>query len=484
MPDRIEEFIVGRNLDAIYERLVSIVGRESVSRDEVDLVAYSKDWIFDSATTSHMPDLVVRPDTTMQVAEIVRLANMEKIPVVPWGGGTGVHGQAIAVRGGIIIDMKAMNRVLEIEKDDWIAKLQPGITILKLNQELSKHGFWFPHDPESKPISTVGGAISVDGVSTFGSRYGGAVEWVLGLTVVLPTGEIVKLGSKAYAQSAGYKLHWLFIGAEGTLGIITEATVRIFPLPKVRVIDIILYEDIAKAVKAALKILEAGLAPEEIWITCHRRFAVYAKEYEEKYGKSVGGIPKDVGAALCIGFAGWPEVVNVQREIMLKISGGTPIEDRALVEAWWFSKYLVHESATWSTLSLKKKYASVYPSVPYSRIRDLYELYIRLARKYKLEIFGLGILTKRPGFSPGLSCGVYFNDRDPDEVKRLGKFRKEVAQAGKDFGGVVEAWSGCGLLFKELCRYQNDSTTLELMRSIKALLDPNNILNPGKLFPE
>ncbi|MBS7287858.1 MAG: FAD-binding oxidoreductase, partial [Candidatus Freyarchaeota archaeon] len=214
--------------DLVVSELRRRLGKDKVFTEDFVRFAYSRDWSPRPAGDYSMPGVVVRPTSTDEVAEVVRVAYESGIPVVPFAGGTGMGGGAVPVEDCILIDTRGLNRILEIDKESMVVVTQAGVTVSALNEELAKHGLWWPHDPESKPVSTVGAAISCDNDGTFGIKYGKLADYLLDVVVVTGKGEVVRLGHrKALCSSTGYKLHWLMVGAEGTLGIVTEATLRV-----------------------------------------------------------------------------------------------------------------------------------------------------------------------------------------------------------------------------------------------------------------
>lgn len=474
------------------EALKSIVGPENVSCEEVDLIAYSRDWSLMDAGTAYMPDVVVRPRTTLEVAEVVRLANRERIPVIPWGGGTGLSGGALAVRGGIIIDMKGLNRIIEVDEENLLVRTQTGITVQKLNEELMKYGLWWPHDPESKFASTVGAAIACDNAGTFGTRYGGSlVDYLLGIEVVLPTGDIIRLGSKAPHSVSGYPLHWLFVGSEGTLGIITEATLRVYRLPQYRCVDIILFNSFKGAIEAGLRLIEAGLDPESINIIARDGFLYYTRLYEVKFNRPPR-VPEDVEAAMAISFGGLKELCDFQRDVALKICrevGGRVVEEKELVDIFWAEKYsLEYESGKnpWHLSQRQYKYAGIDLCVPIGKIPLMYKRYRELLTKYNLRpATGCFMYSKRLKFAPNCVFTVNVNDVDLEEVDRARRFIYELAKYAIELGGTISSSRGVGVaVTRELMPVEHDPVALQLMKRLKQMLDPNGIMNPGKKLPE
>jgi len=476
------------NSEKIFATLKSIVGPENVSCNKVDLIPYSRDWSLANASTIYMPDIVVRPKTTTEIAEVVRMANKERIPVVPWGGGTGLSGGALAVKGGIMIDMKGLDRIIEIDEENLTITTQTGITVQKLNEALKKHQLWWPHDPESKFASTVGAAIACDNAGTFGTKYGGSlVDYLLGIEVVLPTGDVVKFGSQAPHSVSGYPLHWLFIGSEGTLGIITQATLRVYRLPQYRCVDIIVFDSFKSAINAGLKIIEAGLDPESIHIMAKEGFIYYTKLYEVMFNK-VFKPPEKMEAAMAISFAGSKDVAEFQRSVASKIfveAGGMVVEERELVDIFWTEKHTLSYDAgknPWPLSQTQYKYTGIDLCVPIGKVPVLYEKYKGLLKKYNFKpATGCFMYSKRLKFAPNCIFTINVNDEDPEEVERAKKFICELAKYSIKYGGTISSSRGVGIaVTQSLMPVEHTHRALELMKKLKQMLDPNNIMNPGK----
>ncbi|MEX2753319.1 MAG: FAD-binding oxidoreductase, partial [Candidatus Freyarchaeota archaeon] len=231
--------------------LCSIVGEENVKSDIVDRYCYSTD----ASMYSSIPDVVVFPRTTDHVSEIMKFANAKEIPVTPRGAATGLCGGAVPLKGGIVIDLSKMNKILEIDLDNFCVRVEPGVIQNELNQVLNKHGFFFPPTPGSKKMCTIGGMISTNAGGMTAVKYGVTRNFVLGLKVVLASGEVLELGGKTLKRSLGLDLLQLFVGTEGTLGIITEALLRIVPLPEETAVIVSPFEDIYEATKAVNSVL-------------------------------------------------------------------------------------------------------------------------------------------------------------------------------------------------------------------------------------
>lgn len=466
------------------------LGEEKVSTDPSTLIAYSRDWSPRPAAETKMPDIVTRPTTTLEVAKIVKIANKYRIPVIPSAGLTGMGGGMVPHYGGIIIDTTALNKIIELDVENRTVTVQTGITIKRLNDELEPHGLWFPHDPESKPTSTVGAAIAVDNDSTFGIKYGKIGDYLLNAVLVTGSGEIIRVGHrKAQCTSTGYKLHQLLIASEGTLGIITEATLRIFPKPRARRIEMIVFPSIKKALDALERILQAGITVESAHINCKRRLHFYTHAYRIKYGREPK-IPKWAEALLAISISGDPEVVEFQMNYTLKICRemkGSQVKEREMVEGWWASKHTLTFQPfkqKWPDSQRKKKFGAADLGIPIAKVEEAYKKYLEIAKAYNLEILGMCCYHQRPNrVSPSISFALYVDDSNPQEVENFYKYVKEMSLMAVDLEGTMSTYIGDGDRLPEINKYEH-GPALKYMKAIKKVFDPNWIMNPGKKFPK
>ncbi|MHA1156943.1 MAG: FAD-binding oxidoreductase, partial [Candidatus Heimdallarchaeota archaeon] len=218
----------GKITPEIVQELKEAVGKDVIFDEKTHRMAYSRDWSPRDDKNTTLPDVVVRPRTTEEAAKIVAIANKHRIPVTPMGGLTGMGGGAVPIYGGIAFETKGLNKVLEIDVENMTATVQAGIPLWDLNQEAKRHGLYLPHEPESKKAVTVGASIACNNDSTFGIRHGRMVDHLSNAVIVTGEGKIVRAGRrKAMCSNSGYQLNWLLVGSEGTLGIVTEATVKL-----------------------------------------------------------------------------------------------------------------------------------------------------------------------------------------------------------------------------------------------------------------
>ena len=242
---------------ATVEELEKIVGSSNLSTRAEEIRCYSQD----ATLYKYQPDVIVRPSTTEEVSLILKLANRDRIPVTPRGGGTSTSGGPLPVKGGILLDLCSMNKILQLDLDNLTVVTEPGVICDRLNDELAKHGFFFPPDPASSPACTIGGMAAQNAAGNRAMKYGTTRDHVLWLEVVLPTGEIIKTGSRTLKSVSGFDLTRLLIGSEGSLGVITKIGLKLTPLPEHYATAFFLYDSVAALAKAASKIRGARIVP-------------------------------------------------------------------------------------------------------------------------------------------------------------------------------------------------------------------------------
>ncbi|MHA1798007.1 MAG: FAD-binding oxidoreductase [Candidatus Helarchaeota archaeon] len=477
------------NIEEIAEEIRIKIGKNNVLTEDFHAMTYSRDWSPRDAKEAYLPDIVTIPRNTEQVAEIIKIANKHKIPVTPIAGFTGMGGGAVPIKKGIVIDTKGFNKVLEVDVKNYTVTTQTGITVLDLNNYLiENHDLWWPHDPESKPSSTVGAAISTDNDSTFGIKYGKVGDYLLNAVLVTGTGDIVRLGHrKALCSSTGYKLHWLLINAEGTLGVVTECTLKIFPRVKTRRAEGIIFPSINQAINALIKILQAGLCIESAHVNCKQRLGFYTHAYRAKYGKEPD-IPDWAQALLFISFGGDEEVVNFSMDYALKIMiqmGGSIIKEEEIITGWWKSKHTLEFEPfkqKWPDSQRQKKFGSADLGIPIGNIEEAYAKYQELTKKHGIEILGMCVYNERPNrVSPSISFAVFVDDSNPDEVRRFYKYVRDMSKMAIDLEGTMSSYIGDGDRLGGFNRYEHGKS-LDYMWKLKQIFDPNNIMNPGKKF--
>jgi len=318
----------------ILEELVRIVGKEDVLTEKEDLASYA----FDGTTSwVHEPDVVVFPTSADEISQVLKLASREKIPVTPRGAGTNVSGGSIPIKGGIVLCTAKMNSILRIDKENLTATVEPGVVLMDLNVTLAKEGLFFPPDPQSFLGATMGGVIAENGGGPACVKYGVTKQYVLGLEVVLPSGDIIQLGSLTMKNVVGYDLTMLFTGSEGTLGVISKANLSVRPLPQATKTLMVVFDDVAVAGENVYRVLSGGIVPSKIELLDN--WVINSIERLQPMG-----LPTEAEALLLFEVDGVPEAVEKEAKQVEKVCrehGATEIRiaaDKAEADRYWAAR--------------------------------------------------------------------------------------------------------------------------------------------------
>lgn len=455
----------------LVDYLRNILAAGDVLSAPADLDRYSADALtpfraFDNAgMLERMADVVVIPRSVEQVCEVVRLANTTGTPIVPYGGGTGVMGAALPVQGGIVVDLKGLNKVLSVSPTDGTCVAEGGVVLQDLCDALEPHGCIFGHDPWSVPIATVAGAISTNGVGYMASAYGSMGAQVKGLEVVLPSGEV--LTTKAVKGASGPDLNHLFIGTEGVFGIITKATLNIARAPEARSFSTIAFGSFDEGFQAVTELFAIGLVPTLIDLT------------EEP----------DEGVALYMMFDGFSEAVSARasRAVAVCASFGGVQSDPGRTVKYWDER---HSSGENYRLNMLDQPRSVRWNRPRARSFDYLHLALPISKvlEYRrrcediLDGRGIRVVEYAIWTHPELFSMLLVPDGSEEaKPEELGKVVDEVLCLAQDMGGSMEYCHGVGVKLSHLLAREK-GMEYDVARTLKQALDPNNIMNPGKLF--
>ncbi len=458
--------MIKESLIADFQR---IVGKDNVLTSPEALKAYSYD-----GTTSwvHEPDVVIFPTSTQEVSQIMKIANTEKIPVTPRGGGTNVSGGSIPVMGGIVLCMTRMNKILKIDKENLTATVEPGVVLQHLTMELAKDKLFFPPDPQSFLGATLGGIIAENAGGPACVKYGVTKQYILGVEVVLPTGEIVHLGGRTLKNVVGYDLLHIFISSEGTLGVITKAELKLNPIPPAKKTIMGVYDDVAKAGENVFRVLENGVIPDKIelldnWVI---------NRIEEMMPM---GLPKDADAVLLFEVDGIAEAVEKETEKIVEIAkkyGATDVrvaKDQAEADQYWMAR----KAGFAAVFGKAKTVFAEDVTVPRGNIPALINKCKELAKKYNVEIVVLGHAG-----DGNLHPAILTDINNKEHYDRAVKAMDEIIENAVELGGVLSGEHGIGLEKQKFLKRQLEPTVIDMMKRVKALFDPNNIMNPGKIW--
>jgi glycolate oxidase len=451
-------------------RLRQIVGKENVLTSKEEMVAYSYDG---TQMWSHLPDVVVFPVNTAEISEILKYVNENVIPVTPRGGGTNVSGGSIPIRGGIVLCTTKMNRIIEINKTNLNATVEPGVILQDFQDALAKEGLFFPPDPQSYAGCTMGGVVAENSGGPSCLKYGVAKQYVLGLEVVLANGKIVKLGGLTPKNRTGYELMMLFTGSEGTLGVITKITLRLLPVPITNKTVLAIFRDPAVAGETVTSIIASSILPSKVEFMDNWTF-----------DKFRGILPDEIlntsQVILLIQVDGLPQTVAAEVQQVVAICKKTAREVRVAVDANEAEKYWQARRAHFSDIhSQAHDIINEDVSVPRDKIADFIRLSQEVAKRYDVPISFAGHVGDG-NFHPA----VLTDSRNKEHYQRALKCVDEVIEIALNLGGVISGEHGIGLEKARFLKKAMDPTAIEMMRKIKDLFDPKHILNPGKIWED
>ncbi len=456
--------------DNIKQALIDIVGQENFSDLLIDLVSYS----YDASDHKHRPEAGVWPTSSEEVSRILILANEHRFPVTPRGAGTGLAGAAVPASGGLVLDMCRMNKILDIRIADRLTVLQPGVVYADLEKALAPHGFFFPPDPASSTVCTLGGNVATNAGGIRGAKYGVTRDYVMGLEVVLPDGRIMRIGSHCMKSASGYDLTRLFVGSEGTLGVITEIILKINPKPTAFKTVLASFASLKDAGQAITDIMHSGIVPSVLEVLDENSIKVL-----REHGNM--NLP-EVMAMILVETDGYTEAeTSYQMDKLIEVFRKNSVTDIRVAdtadeaEELWKARKSVGSTAG----QLRANSVSEDVTVPMSKVPDLLTGISIIVRKYDLPF----VIFGHAG-DGNLHPRIMYDRSDPDNVTRLSKAVDEIFKLTCNLGGTLTGEHGIGLSKAPYMTLEHDPVAMDVMRSIKILFDPNNILNPGKMALE
>lgn len=455
----------------LLDRLRRIVGEDGVLTSPEDLIPYG----FDGTAAMKEPaTCVVLPDATEQVAEVIALAASENLPVVTRGSGTGLSGGSVPVKGGIVLCLVKLDRILELDAANLTMLCETGVITKAIDEAAEPHGLFYPPDPGSMKISTIGGNVANNSGGLRGLKYGVTRDYVMGLEVVLPSGEVAWLGSKCVKDVAGYSLKDLFVGSEGTLGIITKVLLKLVPRPRARRTLLATYASMESAARTVSKIIEARIIP------CTLEFLDRKTcQCVEDYAKV--GLPTEAAAVVLIETDGHELVVDEEADAMAAIAeeNGALTVEKARDDAHAALLASARRSAFAALARIKPTTILEDVTVPRSRLAEIVAFVEETAAKHRLDIATFG------HFGDGnVHPTVLTDETDADEMERVHRAFSDIVDKTLELGGTITGEHGVGLAKKPYLPRQLDEGSYGLLRQVKRALDPEGLLNPGKIFDQ
>lgn len=451
------------------QQLKQAIGEKYIYTDPERLEAYN----FDGTEYRYIPDLVVEPETADQISELMKLASTYRIPVVPRGAATGLSGGALAIQGGIVLSFLKMDKILEIDEVNMIAVVQPGVINLHLHEAVEARGLYYPPDPASYETSSIGGNIAEDAGGPHCYKYGTTRDYVLGLKVVLPDGTILNMGVKTRKGVVGYDLTNLIVGSEGTLAIVTEATLRLIPLPAKIVTLLAFFPDINSLVESLSGMTKSRIVPAALEFLDPACVGLIR-------GKIGINLPQESSSLLIIDLDGAAEELDRQMEIVGEICLNAGALDVLIAEGSERRKGLWEVRRKLRDLIKEgnqfKRAEDV--TVPISQIPELIIACESISKKFGLNNYNFGHLG-----DGNVHVNLTHREKN-DQIIKLGEqAAEEIFKIVLQLGGTISGEHGIGITKQSFLGLELSEKSIQLQREIKRVFDPLNILNPGKIFP-
>ncbi|MDH6348454.1 MULTISPECIES: FAD-binding oxidoreductase [Brevibacillus] len=453
----------------IRAQLRAIVGEKHCLDSQEALVAYSYDA---TPMQQALPDAVVMPGSTAEVQEVMRLCASARIPVVTRGAGSNLCGGTIPLGGGIVLVLNRMNQIVEIDEQNLTITVQPGVRTVDIHQAVEARGLFYPPDPGSMVISTIGGNIALNSGGLRGLKYGTTKDYVLGLEAVLPSGEMIRTGGKLMKDVAGYDLTKLLVGSEGTLAIITEAILKLIPKPQTQRVMLAMYADMAQAAKSVSDIIANRIIPGTLEFLDQGTIRVV-----EEFKKV--GLPTDVAAILLIGQDGDPLTVDQDMDKIAAIcQKNAAVQIKVATTAEEADEVMTARRSALAALSRMRPTTILEDAtVPRAAIAPMVAAIQEIASRY-----GLQICTFGHAGDGNLHPTCMTDARNTEEIERVEHAFEEIFAAAIELGGTITGEHGVGIVKAPYLEWKAGAAGMEVMKGIKQAFDPNHLLNPGKMF--
>ncbi len=452
----------------ILKKLEAIVGKDRLKTSKEDLLTYA----YDAYVMEFMPEAVLFPKATDEVSKIMKVAGEHKIPMTPRGAGSGLMSGALAKQGGIVVCFSMMNRILEVNTANRYAVVEPGVVISEFQKEVEKVNLFYPPDPGSATVATMGGAVMMNAGGMRGVKYGVTRDYVMGLEIVLPSGEIMETGAKTSKDVTGYDLTRLLCGSEGTLALTTKIIVRLLPKPKTKRTLQAIYNRIDDAGTTVAKIIEAGIIPATLELM-DRTIIKAIEDYAHL------GLPLDAQAVLLIDVDGDPETVERQARLVADFcrnQGAREVrvsQSEKENEQLWMGR----RAAFGAVARMRPTCVIEDVTVPVSYLTAAIKRVIEIAERNRVQIAVLAHAGDG-NLHPLILC----DQRDQGEMERVEKAMGEIVDYAISVGGTLSGEHGIGIAKAKYLPRQLSPTALQMMKAIKKTFDPQGILNPGSFL--
>ncbi|MBT7260467.1 MAG: FAD-binding protein [Desulfobacula sp.] len=459
---------MGELSGSIYRRLQKISGKQYVTLEKEELLCYS----YDATGNSFLPDAIIFPGSENEVAQILKLASKEKMIVVPRGAGSGMTGGAIPVKGGLVIVTSRMNKIFDIDENNFLVRVQPGVIVSDIHKSVEEKGLFYPPDPASSSVCTIGGNIGECAGGPRAVKYGVTRDYVLGLRAVLPSGEVIQTGVSTAKGVAGYDLTRLIVGSEGTLAVVTEITLKLLPKPETIKTMAVFFDNMQKAAKTVSGIMKEATIP---------RCVEYLDEACLDLVKDALSFdfPEGIKAMLILELDGNITSVEKDAENIKKLCfsyGALEVlvaKNQTQAQKLWDARKAL--SPVLYKIATNKINEDIV--VPIDKIPDMVQVTQEIQRTSGLKVVSFGHAG-----DGNIHCNIMYNKADKNESEKAEKAVDELFNATLALGGTITGEHGVGMTKLKYLPREIGARQIELMKGIKKVFDPQNILNPGKIF--
>ncbi|WP_303721615.1 FAD-binding oxidoreductase [Malonomonas rubra] len=450
-------------------KLEQIVGAEQVSTNQADLICYS----YDATQKQFLPDVVVHPGCTEEVSAVMKLANECLIPVFPRGAGSGFTGGSLPVGGGIVLVTTRLDKILEIDEENLVSTVEPGVVTEQFQQAVEKVGLFYPPDPASLKFSTLGGNVAECAGGPRCVKYGVTKDYILGLEVVTPTGDIIRTGGPTMKGVVGYDLTKLICGSEGTLAVITKIIVKLLPKPEAKKTMLVVFDSIDGAAQAVSDIIRNKIIPTTLEFMDSRTIGCVRQATDLQ-------VPENANAVLIIEVDGDKEFLDKQANRIAEITKPLGVVETRIAETPAESEALwqIRRSVSASLRKVNPDKFNEDICVPRSKVPEMIRKIDVIADKYQIPIVNFGHAG-----DGNIHVNVMIDSKIEGEQEKAEQAIEEVFKGALALGGTMSGEHGVGIMKQPYIPLELASNAIDYMKTIKRALDPNNILNPGKIFP-
>ncbi|NOX34037.1 MAG: FAD-binding protein [Deltaproteobacteria bacterium] len=453
---------------SVFRHLQKISGKDNVTRDKEELVCYS----YDATGDLYLPDAVIFPGSENEISKILNLASKENLIVVPRGAGSGMTGGAVPVNGGLVIVTSRMNNIIKIDKNNFFIKVQPGVIVSDIHKSVEEKGLFYPPDPASSSVCTIGGNVGECAGGPRAVKYGVTRDYVLGLNAVLPSGKLIKTGVTTAKGVAGYDLTRLIVGSEGTLAVVTEITLKLLPKPESVKTMAVFFDSLQKAAVTVSGIMRNAVVPR--CVEYLDEACLHLVKDHLKFD-----LPENSKALLIIELDGdtmgvEKDAMNIEKLCLSHQALNVIIaKDQTHAQKLWDARKAL--SPVLYKIATNKINEDIV--VPIDKIPDL----VQATQKIQ-KISGLNVVCFGHAGDGNIHCNIMYNKADKNESERAERAVDELFKVVLSLGGTITGEHGIGMTKMKYLPHEIGQAQIDLMKGIKKVFDPENILNPGKIF--